>query len=1181
MPFSAHTPGQQSVAVRDDKSNVTVFTSLVLTPSVAAAEHPVNVQWHVGADVRWAPTGDDEVRVFNTKGVLFSKLHFWDCTPKHPTEGYKQGEGTLIAPAADGSYVVCLYDFASKRRMFSATFRVAASKVGLPYDVVIKQAETPPAGRLDVTYNPSQLYGGFLGIFRFRDEDNSGLNAPNASPFGSALVTVNAPTPDLVDDPSGLTTLAFVTPEEEGDYVVRYMKNTRAGVLRSIALSSTFTVRGTQDGESLDAITVRGSLSLPGAPTTGVRVGATLTVEWNITDGFPVLSELDCIFLYPYGRPEAVRQGDDMGTVTTARLAKWRAEVVAPLDAGRYEVGYYSHRLQKFIVDGPSLLVAGECATFTVLPEDLRTPVGGRARICWAIDDVVFDSQDRYRIYDESMNLYGSLPITGILGYADDDDVAETEGGTGGSLSAAYRTLFGGRLKGVLSLTFDRPGKYIAAYWSRRLGREVARTEPLRVVAPPGGRYPVKDIRVDITARLRQAPSKHLRVMYAVSGCEGAGGCDRHCIAVYRRGDRDYVPTQHFDTATAMPALSTFWLAGRDAGDIEFAPLQEPGEYEVRYLTPTGHGTWLAVALCAFRCVSRDEEHVGAGLVDEPLDQLPVRELAEVTCCLFADDGEGALAQGQDEASSPIQGRRAVEAVAAQRRDETILHQDSQTEFRGSVMVPKSVPLKEPVVVTFHVMAGQPLPNDRIVLVDEMCTDVLSEAALEHCIGRSDLTLGTLMLRPPPRKGLYQARYFSSKHRSLVLESPLFRIVDESTNEQQPSPDAADQQQQEAEAVSEALAAARRRVGDLPTSLSGPLTVETVDRPVQRRQGRLRCALVGASYLGCRFSLRGTTHDVEIMQKCLMQHFPQADPSDVLVLSESGAADAHSRPTAYNIRRALRWLLEGCQPKDHLLFYFAGLGSQLNSYGSDETEGHDMCLLPIDYDWRDRCIRFQELRDDLYLRAPRGTNVTVVLDCGHVPNTLDTAVQRGVFDETEIAGAQSAHLGAQRLCQRRQKRGWDDRVISRCLVPPQGTFHSFCGPKRAWSKRTEPPVTAHTEGLGGLATLLQQVDAAGGQVHGGHSGMWLIQGCRGDEMCTEKFLDGVYQGLFTWAFAEAIARCKSATSPRSPLWYKVVLDATHRVLRRWPYQQTPRLCCADAGDLYGAMLDVPGGSHGT
>eukprot|EP01062_Namystynia_karyoxenos_P013516 TRINITY_DN14874_c0_g1_i2.p1 TRINITY_DN14874_c0_g1~~TRINITY_DN14874_c0_g1_i2.p1 ORF type:complete len:1052 (+),score=349.87 TRINITY_DN14874_c0_g1_i2:68-3223(+) len=988
----------------------TVFTSLVLTPAVAAPEHPVKIQWHVGADVRWAPSGDDEVRVFNTKGVLFSKLHFWDCTPRHPTEGYKAGEGSLIAPVNDGSYVVCLYDFASKRRMFSTTFRVAGSKVGLPIEMVIKQPETPPAGRLDVTYNPQQLHGGFICLFSASAEDNPGMNAPNASPFGNALVTAAAPTPDLVDDPSGNTHLAFVSPEQEGDYVVRYLKNTRAGVLGSIALSSTFTVRGSREGESLDALTVRGALRLPGAPVSGVRVGSTVVVEWNITDGFPVLSELDCIFLYPYGRPEAVRQGDEMGTVTTARLAKWRAELAAPLHAGRYEVGYYSHRLQKFIIDGPSLLVVGERASFTVVPEDLRTPVGERVRILWAIDETVYNPEDRYRIYDESTNLYGSLPVNGIDGYVEEEEEDKFRS----TLADAYRTVFGRQLKGTLGIVFDRPGKYVAAYWSKSLGREVARTEPIRIVAPPDSTYAAKELRVDITARQRQAPSQPVRVLYAVEGVTGEGACERDCLAIYNKGDRDYVPTSCFDSAAAFPALRVYWLAGRLTGEVEFMALDKPGDYELRYMTPTGHGTWLAVAQCSFRCVTYEEEQMGAGLVDEPLDGLPLRELAAVECCLFADDGEGALATEQTAARALSHGRRAVEAVAAQRRDETILHQDYGTEFRGSIMVPKVVPIRDPVVVTFHVLEGHPLPNDRIVLVDEMCSEALSEAQLEHCIGRSDLTLGTLMLRPPPRKGLYQARYFSSKHRSLVLQSPLFRVMDEPSKKDEGGRESPQQQHGAWEAGRDAALLTAAGLADHGAELcrdSGG-----VDRPMPHRRGRLRCVLVGASYLGSRFSLRGTSRDVDTMHKCLLEHFPQADPAGILVLSEaSGAEDAQGRPTAYNIRRALRWLLDGCRPKDHVLFYFAGLGSQLNSYGANEREGHDMCLLPVDYDWRDRCIRFAELRDELYLRAPRGTNVTVILDSGHVPNTLDTAVQRGVFDEAEIAGAQSAHLGAQRL----------------------------------------------------------------------------------------------------------------------------------------------------------------------
>eukprot|EP01060_Flectonema_neradi_P024751 TRINITY_DN33637_c0_g1_i1.p1 TRINITY_DN33637_c0_g1~~TRINITY_DN33637_c0_g1_i1.p1 ORF type:complete len:1120 (+),score=203.98 TRINITY_DN33637_c0_g1_i1:50-3361(+) len=1100
------------------KERASVFTQLILVPNVASTEHPVKVKWLVGADVKWQPNGNDEIRVFNTAGVLLSCEQMWNCTP-HPTDGYVEGEGVIIAPATEGSYVVCLYDYALKRRVFSSTFRVAGSKVGLPQEIDVKQAETPPCGRIDIAFNPKSLHGGYLALFRASDPDNGGMNVDCSSPFGCSLLTISSPTPDLLVSFDS-TSLAFVAPEKTGNYQIRYLKTSRTGILRSTALSNTFTVRGETDSESLFSQSVKGVIELPGAPQAGVMVGDTITASWDITEGLPVLSELDCIFLYPYGRPEAVRQTDEVHTTTTAKLAKWRAELEAPYEAGRYEVGYFSHRLQKFILDGPSVLVVGEYAQLTVDVKDIRTEVGTPTRFHWILDELVYRPEDRCRIYDEGMSLYGSIPIKGFTNYCNEEDESR-------------KVLFARRSQGTMKVEIERPGKYIAVYWSSLLNREIAKTESFRALTT--GTYPAKDRQVSLSVRLRQSSVRPIQILYSVQGSTKSDTKD--FIGIYKAGDPDWKAARFFDSIDAIPAKRIFWLNNHRNGSITMQPIPECGDYEVRYLTPTGHGCWSSIVKYRFKIITVEEDNSGIDLSSERLEQLPLRELATAETCLSDNDGEGRLENCD---LGPDFSKRKRDFVppstnTKQRGSHVSLHVNLNTEFKGSIVPPKNMSLTKELIVTYHLLEGYPNLDDHIVLLNELCTEVQSEAPISSGVGKPDLSLGTVILAPPRSRGLYVLSYYSSKHRSLVINSPLIRISgDDESNDQ-----------------------------ELTETSSSSLNWVVS----QRVTGRFKALLIGAACHGGDYNLRGTSNDCLIMSRMLQSHF-KVDSTNIRILNELG--NPSSQPTTFNIRSGIQWLLEDSQPRDHLLFYFSGLGSRINNYTSEETSGYDCCLLPIDYDWRQRCIRFSELKESLYLAAPRGCEVTVILDCCHAVNTLDLAVQRGVFHEDEVSGT-ATHLGAIRLRQLRTKQGWDDRVVSRFLAPPQGTFHSHCECK----SREQRNLTNWKENLGGLSDLLHQVDADAEFKPTDRRGMWLIQASRDKELAAEKFIEGKYYGLFTWSFIKAIEALKDKTSPANPMWYSAIMHEVQSALSKWPYRQTPRLCVACRDDVYESLFHLP------
>eukprot|EP01063_Lacrimia_lanifica_P009404 TRINITY_DN16403_c0_g1_i1.p1 TRINITY_DN16403_c0_g1~~TRINITY_DN16403_c0_g1_i1.p1 ORF type:complete len:1174 (+),score=402.41 TRINITY_DN16403_c0_g1_i1:200-3721(+) len=1156
-----------------------VFTQLAVVPNVASTEHPVKVSWAVGEDVRWCPTGDDEIRVYNTLGVLLSDQQMWNCVPMgegDASQRYMKGEGVLSAPATEGSYVVCLYDKPSHRRVFSCTLRVTGSKIGLPIEIDVKQAEVAPHGRVDVAYNPKILHSGYLALCDVHDPDNRGMTERNPSPFGASMMTVPAPSPDLLESMEA-TSFALVAPPHPGTYQIRYLHTCKTKILKSVALSNSFVVNGAAHEEAASVQTVAGTIEFVNTPKLGVKVGDCVTVAWDIHEGLQVISELDCIFMYPYGRPEAVRQTDKVAAVLPAKLAKWRMELEVPGEAGRYEVGYFSHRFQKFILNGPSILVVGESAHFAVDVGCINSTLDDKVTLHWKVDELVYRRSDRVMVYTEGMALYGTHPMNGCTGYEARDD--------SDPLAKAHEVLFAKKLVGSLSIKFDRPGKYVACYYSRALGRVLATTEAFKLTVPEAVPFPLKDLRINVAVRKVQAPSLPIHLTYCVSGYPAEDFLLRHCVGVFKAADRDAQPHDVVESIFTFPALRVYWINERPFETVCLRAIEEPGEYHVRYLTPTGLGCWSAVLSYSFRVATPEEEAQGGALLED-FHQLPLSELAEPTVLLPDVDGEGIYpfdtsedGIGQSFDRKKANGTQFVVSVMDGRKRASVdLRVNLETEYSGAILMPKTGFVGEMLIVSYHLLGGVGRAQDRLILLDEHGTKVISEVGLENCLGRADFSLGTVFLKSPVEKGLYMAAYYSSKHESVVIFSPLCRVLTKAADlgtkdseELLTRTNLASRGREHSSAHMHRLSHAIEYQASKRASLAG---AEAMRKAHDATTRKLRAVLVGAACQGTSYPLRAPSNDTALMQDCLLKHFPHADEGAIVVLNEAlGLADPSKLPTALHIREALQDMVKHCGPHDQLLFYFSGLGSRCNSYASSENDGYDCCLLPTDHDWRERSISFAELRR-FFLDAPDSVEVTVILDCSFVPNTIDIAVQRGIFSEDEVSGT-AVHAGAQKIKAQRVKMGWDDRVVSRCLVPPQGTFHGYYKCKARASVKDE----AWDEDLGGLSTLLAQCGTSRANDFAAsppeRTKCYLLQACTGEETAYERFMNGRYYGLFTWALVDAIGSLSSHTAPANPMWYRIVLHETQRVLATLPYRQTPRLCVADPEDIFRPMFEAP------
>ncbi|XP_068639064.1 metacaspase-1-like [Aristolochia californica] len=150
--------------------------------------------------------------------------------------------------------------------------------------------------------------------------------------------------------------------------------------------------------------------------------------------------------------------------------------------------------------------------------------------------------------------------------------------------------------------------------------------------------------------------------------------------------------------------------------------------------------------------------------------------------------------------------------------------------------------------------------------------------------------------------------------------------------------------------------------------------------------GKKRAVLCGVSYRFRKCELKGTANDVNCMRTLLRDKFSFPD-NCILVLSED-EKNPLQIPTKQNIRNAMRWLVQGCQPGDSLVFHFSGLGVQQLDQDEDEVDGYDEAICPMDYETSGTIVD-DEINEVLVRQLPRGAKLHAIIDASHSGTVLD------------------------------------------------------------------------------------------------------------------------------------------------------------------------------------------------
>ncbi|XP_059446131.1 metacaspase-1-like [Corylus avellana] len=156
--------------------------------------------------------------------------------------------------------------------------------------------------------------------------------------------------------------------------------------------------------------------------------------------------------------------------------------------------------------------------------------------------------------------------------------------------------------------------------------------------------------------------------------------------------------------------------------------------------------------------------------------------------------------------------------------------------------------------------------------------------------------------------------------------------------------------------------------------------------PPPNVHGRKKAVICGISYKYSRHELKGCINDAKCMKYLLINKY-QFPPDSILMLTEE-ETDPYRIPTKHNMRMALYWLVQGCQPGDSLLFHYSGHGSQQRNYNGDEVDGYDETLCPLDYETQGMIVD-DEINATIVRPLPQGVKLHAIIDACHSGTVLD------------------------------------------------------------------------------------------------------------------------------------------------------------------------------------------------
>jgi metacaspase-1 len=149
--------------------------------------------------------------------------------------------------------------------------------------------------------------------------------------------------------------------------------------------------------------------------------------------------------------------------------------------------------------------------------------------------------------------------------------------------------------------------------------------------------------------------------------------------------------------------------------------------------------------------------------------------------------------------------------------------------------------------------------------------------------------------------------------------------------------------------------------------------------------GTKRALLVGINYIGHESGvLSGCHNDVLNMVEYIKDVHGFEEENITILLDD----DEHTSPTYANMVEAYKTLVDAAEPGDALFVHYSGHGCGIKDDESEESDGKDEALVPIDY-LEAGVIRDDELYEILIKPLKDDVHMLCLMDCCHSGSILD------------------------------------------------------------------------------------------------------------------------------------------------------------------------------------------------
>lgn len=284
-------------------------------------------------------------------------------------------------------------------------------------------------------------------------------------------------------------------------------------------------------------------------------------------------------------------------------------------------------------------------------------------------------------------------------------------------------------------------------------------------------------------------------------------------------------------------------------------------------------------------------------------------------------------------------------------------------------------------------------------------------------------------------------------------------------------------------------------------------------RSVSRKPAR-KALLVGINdYPDPANRLEGCVNDVFTMSSVLQEC--GFEPETIRVCLDD-------RATADGILSRLRWLTDGAQPGDELVFYYSGHGAQIPEYGENfEPDRKVETLVPWDFDWTpERAISDDQIWC-MYSQLPYDTRLAMIFDCCHSGGIHRSggARPKGITPPDDIRHRE--------LKWDRETSMWvarDFKRINRAFTRSPAIARKFFGSGGSTERLGRAGMLRGTS-----ATSYSRLKKTDPELAMGPYLPLIIEACGEDELSYEYRHGATSYGAFTWCLAAILRERKNVT----------------------------------------------------